>query len=48
MPLGLRFLEDFGGFWDLKLKQVGFKIEPKTMLSSKGDFLKKPHFSKGK
>ena len=48
MPLGIRFLEDFGGFWDQNGSKLAFKIEPKTMLSSKGVFLKKPCFSLGK
>ena len=25
MPLGFRFLEDFDGFWDPKLRQVGLQ-----------------------
>ena len=45
MPLGIRFLEDFGGFWDQNGSKLASKIEPKTMLSSKGDFLKKHRFA---
>ena len=48
MPLGIRFLEDFGGFWDQNGGKLASKIEPKTMLSSKGVFLKKRGFSLGK
>ena len=36
MPLGITFLEDFGGFWELKWKQVGSKIGAKIDLNSKG------------
>ena len=45
MPLGIRFLQDFGGFWDQNGGKLASKIEPKTMLSSKGVFLKKRGFS---
>ena len=45
IPLGIRFLQDFGGFWDQNGPNLASKIEPKSMLSSKGDFLKKPRFS---
>ena len=31
---------DFGGFWEGKWKQVGTKINEKSMSTSKGDFLK--------
>ena len=40
MPLGIRFLQDFGGFWEENGAKLASKIEPKTMLSSKGDFLR--------
>ena len=36
MPLGIDFLEDFGGFWEVKWKQVGSKIGAKIDLNSKG------------
>ena len=48
IPLGIRFLQDFGGFWDQNGPNLASKIEPKSMLSSKGDFLKKLRFSSGK
>ena len=41
MPLGIWFLQDFGGFWEEHGGKLASKIEPKTMLSSKGDFLNK-------
>ena len=36
MPLGIDFLEDFGGFGELKWRQVGSKIGAKIDLNSKG------------
>ena len=48
MPLGIRFLQDFGGFWDQNGANLASKIEPKSMLSSKSNLLKKLRFSKGK
>ena len=36
MPLGIDFLEDFGGFGEVKWKQVGSKIGAKIDLNSKG------------
>ena len=48
MHLGIDFRKDFGGFWEAKWSQVGTKIDQKSMLSSKGAFLKKPYFSLGK
>ena len=36
MPLGIDFLEDFGGFWEVKWRQVGSKIGAKIDLNSKG------------
>ena len=36
MPLGIDFLVDFGGFWEVKWKQVGSKIGAKIDLNSKG------------
>ena len=47
-PLGIRFLQDFKGFWEQNGGKLVSKIEPKTMLSWKGDFLKKHCFSNGK
>ena len=48
MPLGVRFFQDFGGFW----RQNGAKLAPKShqksIPTSKGDVLKKPYFSLGK
>ena len=38
MPLGIRFLQDFGGFGEENGSKLASKIEPKTMLSSKGVF----------
>ena len=35
-----RFLKQFGRFWEGKLKQVGTKIDQKSMPSAKSDFLK--------
>ena len=36
MPLGIDFLEDFDGFWEVKWKQVGSKIGANIDLNSKG------------
>ena len=36
MPLGIDFLEDFGGFWEVKWRQVGSKIGAKIDLDFKG------------
>ena len=36
MPLGINFLKDFGGFWEVKWRQVGSKIGAKIDLNSKG------------
>ena len=48
MPLGVRFFQDFGGFW----RQNGAKLAPKShqksIPTSKGDVLKKPYFPSGK
>ena len=35
-----RFLSDFGGFWEGTWKQVGTRIDQKSMPVAKGDFLK--------
>ena len=48
MPLGIDFLNDFGRSWGAKWDQVGIKIDPKSMLTSKSDLFKKPCFSLGK
>ena len=36
----LGFGKDFGGFWEGKWRQVGTKIDQKSMSSAKSDFLK--------
>ena len=48
MHLGIDFWKDFDGFWKEKWRQVGTKIDQKSMPTSKSDFLKKPYFSLGK
>ena len=48
MPLGIDFLDDFGRSWGAKWDQVGIKIDPKSMLTSKSAVFKKPCFSFGK
>ena len=48
MPLRIGFLKDFCGFWRQNGGMLASKIEQKSMLSSRGDFLKKPCFSLGK
>ena len=48
MPLRIGFLKDFSGFWKQNGGMLASKIEQKSMLSSRGDFLKKPCFSLGK
>ena len=48
MPLRIGFLKDFSGFWRQNGSMLASKIEQKSMLSSRGDFLKKPCFSLGK
>ena len=40
MPLGIDFLSNFDRFFDPKWRQVGTKIDQKSMSTSKGDFLK--------
>ena len=40
MPLGIDFLMIFDRFFDPKWRQVGTKIDQKSMSTSKGDFLK--------
>ena len=40
MPLEIGFWMDFNGFWDGKWRQVGTKIDQKSMSSAKTDFLK--------
>ena len=40
MHLGIDFWKDFGGFWEGKWRQVGTKIDKKSMSSTKSDFLK--------
>ena len=48
MPLGIDFLEDFGGFYFPKWSQDASKNLLKSMSISKGYFFKKPRFSTGK
>ena len=48
MPLRIGFFKDFNGFWKQNGAMLASKIEQKSMLSSRGDFLKKPCFSIGK
>ena len=45
MTLGKRFLQDFGGFWNQHRANLASKIEPKSMLYSKINYLKKTSFS---
>ena len=45
MPLRTGFLIDFEGFRKQNGGMLASKIEPKSMLSSRGDFLKKLRFS---
>ena len=40
MHLGIGFWKDFDGFWEGKWRQVGTKIDQKSMSSAKSDFLK--------
>ena len=40
MPFKIDFWIDFGGFWEGKWKQVGTKIDQKSMPVAKHDFLK--------
>ena len=40
MPFKIDFLCDFEGFGEGKWSQVGTKMEPKTFITSKGEFLK--------
>ena len=44
IPLGIGFLPDFGGFWVDFEGMLASKIEQKSMLFSRGDFLKKTLF----
>ena len=48
MPLRIGFLKDFSGFWGQNGGMLASKIEQKSMLSSRDDFLKIPCFSIGK
>ena len=45
MPLGIGLLSDLLKFLIQKWRQLGIKIDLKSMISSKDDFLKKPNFS---
>ena len=40
MHLGIGFWKEFNGFWEGKWRQVGTKIDQKSMSSAKSDFLK--------
>ena len=44
MPLGLRFLEDFDGFWDPKLRQVGLQNRTLNDVIFKRWFFEKTSF----
>ena len=44
MPLRIGFFKDFNGFWKQNGAMLASKIEQKSMLSSRGDFLKKHRF----
>ena len=48
MPLRIGFLSDCEGFWKQNGGMLASKIEQKSMLSSRGDFLEKLCFSSGK
>ena len=48
LPFGIDFLCDFRRFLVEKWRQVGTKIDPKSMYNSKSDLLKKQSFSTGK
>ena len=48
MPLGIRFLKDFGGFWKENGAKLASRWHQKSMPTSKDDLLKKPCFSLGK
>jgi len=48
MPFKIGFWIHVGRFLKEKWKHIGIKIEQKTMLVAKCDFLKKPCFSTGK
>ena len=39
MPFTIDFQIDFGGFLERKWKHVGTKIDEKSMLNAKSDFL---------
>ena len=40
MPFKIVFCSDVGGFWEGKWRQVGTKIDQKSMQLAKSDFLK--------
>ena len=48
MPLRIELLSDFAKFWKQNGGMLASKIEQKSMLSSRGDFLKILIFSLGK
>ena len=48
MPLGIRFLEDLGGFWEPKWKQVGLPNRTQNDVIFKRRFFEKNKFFLGK
>ena len=48
MHLGIDFWKDFSGFWKENGGMLAPKSHPKSIPTSKDDFLKKPRFSRGK
>ena len=48
MPLGIRFLKDFGGFWKAKWRQVGIQMASKIDANFERRIIQKPLFSFGK
>ena len=48
VPLETRFLSYFDGFWVDFGGMLASKMDSRSMLSSRGHFLKKPRFSRGK
>ena len=45
MPLEIRFLKDFGGFWKAKWRQVGIQIASKIDANFERRIIEKPTFS---
>ena len=44
MPLGMRFLKDFGGFWKAKWRQVGIQMASKIDANFERGIIEKPLF----